>query len=88
MVNRNSEVERIHRFGLIMHMIKECKERGADKEKLIASFMVEYGIARRTLLEYVQALKLSEKIIEEDGILFIKQQNNLSEEEEKILNEM
>jgi hypothetical protein len=86
MVNRNSEAERLHRFGLIISTIRQCNERGADKEKLIASFMVEYGIARRTLLEYIQALKLSEKVIEEAGILFMRQQTLLSEDEEKILN--
>lgn len=86
MVNRNSEQERIYRIGLIISLIDKCGENGADKETLIAQFMVNYGIARRTMLEYIQALKLTEKIKEEGGLLFLWKINLMTKEEEEILN--
>lgn len=59
------------RFDIIIQSVKKCNEKGkgADKEKLLACFMVEYGLARRTCVEYLQALILSGKVkIKEDGL--------------------
>lgn len=69
-------------------MIKKCEEHGANKEKLIAHFMVEHGIARRTMLEYVQALRLAEKIIEKEDLLFLNKTEFLTDEEEEVFNGM
>lgn len=72
---RGQEADRVYRIGLIEALIKECNFRGvgADKNKLIAIFMCKYGIARRTMLEYIKALILSNRIRKDMENLWINE---------------
>jgi hypothetical protein len=82
-MGKANEQERLHRFQKIISMVRLCQEEGIEKEKLIANFMVNYGIARRTMLEYIQALKMSERIIIDKYDLIY-----LSDEQNKIIDEI
>jgi hypothetical protein len=55
------EEKRIHRVGVIRNWINEAKQNKAtiDKEKLIATASLEFGVSRRTALEYINTLILS-----------------------------
>jgi len=80
---RGQEKERVYRIGLIQSIIKQCNSRGvgANKNKLIAQFMVDYGVARRTMLEYLQALILSERIKLEGEDLWTNKNAEIAEED-------
>ena len=69
---RDSELRTQQRIQTIIKIIEQCGFNGANKERLIAQFMVNNGIARRTMLEYLQALKLTDRIKEVGENLFIK----------------
>jgi hypothetical protein len=59
------------RIQQIYESIKSCseKELACDKEKLIAICGAETGIARRTILEFINMLLGSGKIIEKENSL-------------------
>lgn len=63
--------ERTLRIHAVMSMIKKAFKAGrdVDKEKLIAVCMVDMGIARRTVVEYIMTAKALMGFIEDKGIL-------------------
>lgn len=69
-----NEADRLYRINKVVSVIRNSNERGnaADKEKLIAHFMIDYGISRRTSLEYLKALEVAEKIkITKEGEIWL-----------------
>jgi len=66
-----NEDKRKHRINLVYQSILACDKKGvtADKKKLIAYFMVDYGLSRRKMLEYIKALVDSERVLEKEGEL-------------------
>lgn len=89
MVNYYAEERRRKRINQILNAVIKCGEDGAVKEKIIAIGIVEQGTSRRTMLEYIQALIMAEKIEEKGGLLFSCQnqtiEKELTEEEAEIL---
>lgn len=61
-------------YNAIARLDKEKGEE-TDKEKLISLFSVQYGIARRTCIEYIDGLKTVGKIYEKNGMLGIEPNN-------------
>jgi len=72
----NSE-KRKRRIFKILNSIKECniKGFGTNKEKLIATIGIEFGIARRTCLEYINNLLISGKIFIKNEELFVTKED-------------
>jgi len=52
------EEKRIYRVGVIKNWINDAQNKGnaIDKEKLIATASLEFGVSRRTALEYINTL--------------------------------
>lgn len=59
--------ERMKRLREILEIVKKISKKGeaVSKEKLIARLGFEWGISRRTALEYIDTLVKGEYIIEE-----------------------
>ena len=69
-----SPTERMHMIEVTHQLVdKHAGKKGeVSKEKIVALLSVQYGIARRTALEYIRNLVAIEKIIEEDGDVWVK----------------
>lgn len=66
--------KRLERINAMKQMIlqADAKETGLDKNKLVATAACTWGTSRRTALEYIDAIILTEYAYEEDGVLFLK----------------
>lgn len=72
--NMTKNDERIHMIGLVLSLINKCskEKKGANKEKILALLSVNYGVSRRTGMDYIKTLILADKVVEEVGDLWIK----------------
>ena len=73
-----NEKSRQNRINTMLISVGKCTAQhvGCDRKKLIAVFLVEYGVSEKTALSYVDALINAGKIFEENGELWIKDVEN------------
>ena len=66
------EERRMERINIIRNSVLNSSEEkvGVSKEKLVAWCCVEWGTTRRTALEYINQLLMSERIYEKDKLLW------------------
>lgn len=58
-----NELKRKLRVEKVLNTVQKCDPKfGADKEKLIAMLGFEFGVSRRTALEYINILVVLGKI--------------------------
>ncbi len=67
-----NEEKRRKRILKIENSIFQCGDNGCDKEKIIALMSYEYGINRRTTMDYIKTLLIIGKIKQEGNLLYGK----------------
>ena len=84
-----NQVERIRRIGWLYQTIKTAsgESLGINEEFIIADCMFEWGTARRTVLEYLNALKKSNRVELEEvtGELFTSSYFKVRKNKKKIM---
>lgn len=83
---------RVHKINAIKSMIYQADAKGlaVDEEKLINHLGLEWGIARRKMLEYLKSLEAGDFIERKFKQIFVKKQlisEGASDEADKILSE-
>jgi hypothetical protein len=76
MANKKDVIDRQNRIFQMYSSIKKANEKGnaAGKEKIIGIAMCDFGISRRFIMEYLNALIDSERVIlTEEGELWVKE---------------
>lgn len=66
-----SSEKRKARIQAIERILKQARDEGktVDKEKLIGNLGYDWGMSRRILIEYINNLKLAEKVKEDGSII-------------------
>ena len=67
---RGFQEQRVKYFKTILEAIEA--ERGIKREKLEALLQVELGFRPEKAREYIDTLLKAEKIVEKDGVLYVK----------------
>lgn len=73
-----NKFNRTAKVNQILSVIKQSTKRnkGADKEKLIAIMCMEWGTSRRTMVEYLKMLIDSDRVMEMNGKLLYLEEGN------------
>ncbi|MAH44545.1 hypothetical protein CMI37_01875 [Candidatus Pacearchaeota archaeon] len=86
-----NQVERKRRISWVHKLIKDTSAAGLgiNEEFLIAERMVEWGVSRRTMVEYVNALIRSDRVVvdERDGELYTKIFHDVLRKKREIMTE-
>jgi len=86
-----NQVERKRRISWIHKLIKDTSAAGLGvrEEFLIADCMFDWGVSRRTMVEYINALIRSDRVVvdERDGELYTKLYHDVLRRKREIMTE-
>jgi len=86
-----NQAERIKRINWIHNVIKtaSAEREGIREEFLIADCMFDWGVSRRTMVEYLNALIRSDRVVvdERDGHLYTKFYHNVLRNKRGVMTE-
>ncbi len=77
--------QRMIRINFIKNLVSQAGNNGLaiDEEKLIYQLGCDYGTARRTALEYLKSLEMSNFLIREKGKIYLAQNYKIIKEMDK-----